>query len=259
METEKVESNDTEILTTWTLSKTLGISVFIIVVGNILIPLLMILLHALWSTFELHHGELSLLVIQKFIGEALKNTSLIFETLIVADVASVFMILFFTAKINRENMKAYLGFNPVKLLPFIMWQVVMAAFFYGTSYLISQASIGEPEFMKQMREILKTQSFGGLILMLMAIVVVAPIFEEMLFRGFMYTGIIKSRPGIFGTILITSTIWSMIHLQYEWIWIAMIFFMGIIFSLARHTTGSIYTVIAMHAVNNLLSFIDAIP
>jgi membrane protease YdiL (CAAX protease family) len=187
-----------------------------------------------------------------------QKSSVIAETILVSGFVSVLMILYFVGMKNRANMKGYLGFNPVKPVPFMIWQAIMVAFFYGMNYVVSQTSVEEPDFMKFMRDILKTESLSGLVLMLMALVVAAPLFEELMFRGFMYTGLKHSRAGIPGAIIIPSILWSMVHVQYEWIWILMIFFMGVIFTLARYMTGSIYTVIAMHAVNNFLSFVDVI-
>ncbi|MDH4262209.1 MAG: CPBP family intramembrane metalloprotease [Spirochaetia bacterium] len=255
---KKLEENLENFGPVWSFWKTMGISLLIIVVGNVFVQFLIIVIHLLVNFVSLNHLPSSFSVIQKYTGELFQKSYVISESILISDFFSLLMILYFVSKKNKINMIGYLGFNNARPVSFIVWQIVMIAFFYGTNFIASQTSIEEPEFMRMMRDMLRMDSFGSLALMLAAVVVAAPLFEEIMFRGFMYTGILKSRLGIFGAILIPSIIWSLIHAQYEIIWIVMIFFTGLMFTLARYQTGSIYTVIAMHAVNNFLSFVDVI-
>jgi len=64
-----------------------------------------------------------------------------------------------------------------------------------------------------------------------AIIVMAPLFEESLFRGFLIAGMQRSR---IGAILIT-----LIHLQYEAFYLVYIFIGGILLGIARVKTGSL--------------------
>ena len=52
-------------------------------------------------------------------------------------------------------------------------------------------------------------------LLILAVVVAAPVREEVLFRGFLFKGIAASRWGPIAAILISSTIWALIHVQYD--------------------------------------------
>jgi membrane protease YdiL (CAAX protease family) len=69
-----------------------------------------------------------------------------------------------------------------------------------------------------------------------AIIVMAPLFEESLFRGFLIAGMQRSR---IGAILITAALWSLIHLQYEAFYLVYIFIGGILLGIARVKTGSL--------------------
>lgn len=84
-----------------------------------------------------------------------------------------------------------------------------------------------------------------------ATVVVAPMFEETFFRGFLFRGLAESRLGVTGTILVTAAIWASIHLQYGAYEIAWIFVLGILLGAARHRTGSLWVPLAIHAAVNL--------
>jgi len=240
----------------WSFWKTIGISVFVIVGGNFLIQYLIIGGHILFATFQKTQFAWSREYLLKFTDDLIHRSSFISESILVSDVISIIMILYFTALKDKGNMKNYLGFNPVKPVPFLAWQIIMVAFYFGANYIVSQSYLEEPAFMKFMKNIFNSQSVLDLFLIILAVVVVVPLFEEIMFRGFMYTGILQSRVGIFGAILIPSAFWSLIHIQYEVIWILFIFVMGVLFTLARYFTGSIYTVIGMHAVNNFFSIIN---
>jgi membrane protease YdiL (CAAX protease family) len=87
----------------------------------------------------------------------------------------------------------------------------------------------------------------------LAVVVFGPVFEEVLFRGFLFEGFRHSRIGIPGTIILTSLVWAGFHLQYGLFEIASIFVLGVIFGVVRYKTGSLWPPMIMHAFNNLMA------
>lgn len=90
-------------------------------------------------------------------------------------------------------------------------------------------------------------------LFIFCIVVAGPVFEELFFRGFFFIGLENSSIGKTGAILFTSFIWAIIHIQYDWFGIGVIFVLGIWLGLARLKTQSIYVPIVLHVVNNLIA------
>jgi len=92
---------------------------------------------------------------------------------------------------------------------------------------------------------------GGLLpLLWMAIVFMAPVFEEVFFRGFMFVGLRASRLGTIGTIIITSFCWAILHIQYNLFGIIQILIMGLILGTVRHKTNSIWSPIIIHILWN---------
>jgi CAAX protease family protein len=91
------------------------------------------------------------------------------------------------------------------------------------------------------------------ILLVIAVVIMAPLFEELFFRGFLYAGWSQSRLGVNATIVLTSVLWSVQHVQYSWYGILQIFVMGIVLGWLRKKTGSIYPPLLMHAVWNMVA------
>jgi hypothetical protein len=89
------------------------------------------------------------------------------------------------------------------------------------------------------------------------VVVVGPISEELLFRGFAFGGLAPSRIGPIGAILVTSTIWAVVHFQYAWPVIGQIFVYGLVLGVARWRSGSLWPPLAMHVLINLYAVIAA--
>ena len=96
---------------------------------------------------------------------------------------------------------------------------------------------------------------GALPLLWLSVVVVAPIGEELLFRGFLHRGWSASWLGVPGTVLVTSVLWALLHQQYNWLGIAVIFCMGLTLGWLRQRTGSTMLTIVLHALNNLFTMI----
>ena len=83
--------------------------------------------------------------------------------------------------------------------------------------------------------------------------IVAPLFEEIFFRGFLFRGIANSWLGAPGAIVITAAVWALIHLQYSWTDIGMIFLLGLFLGYARYRTGSTTLTVLLHALWNTAS------
>jgi CAAX protease family protein len=89
-----------------------------------------------------------------------------------------------------------------------------------------------------------------------ALVIAAPLFEELFFRGFLYRGLQESFLGTIGTIATTAAAWAIIHLQYDAYGIATIFVLGLLLGAARAKGGTLVLPLGMHAVANLVAGIE---
>lgn len=86
-------------------------------------------------------------------------------------------------------------------------------------------------------------------------VVLAPVFEEFAFRGFLFQGL-KSKTGVWGAAAVSSVLFAVAHTQYDvWGWIS-VGTMGMVACYLTHRTGSLKSAIAFHAVGNLLISLD---
>src|SRR6185295_20301158 len=95
---------------------------------------------------------------------------------------------------------------------------------------------------------------GWLIGLLLAIIVVAPVGEEIAFRGFLYRGLV--RPGYEKlTIVVIAIAWALLHIQYDWLGMGQIFAAGLLLGWVRWASASTTLTIFMHVLINLEAMI----
>ncbi len=85
---------------------------------------------------------------------------------------------------------------------------------------------------------------------LIAIGIGAPLSEELLFRGFLFSGLAKSRLGLVGTSILTAVLWTALHAGYSIFGLIEVFAIGLYFSWLLVRTGSLWAPIFCHAVYN---------
>jgi len=87
-------------------------------------------------------------------------------------------------------------------------------------------------------------------LALAAIAIGAPLSEELLFRGFLFSGLAKSKLGLIGTGILTAVLWTMLHFGYSIFGLIEVLTIGLYFSWLLVRTGSAWVTIFCHAVYN---------
>jgi membrane protease YdiL (CAAX protease family) len=97
---------------------------------------------------------------------------------------------------------------------------------------------------------------GGLVMLWIAVVVAAPLSEEIIFRGFLYRGWAGSPRAVLPAVVVISALWAIIHVQYNWFSILQIFLFGLVLGWARWRSGSTMLTFAMHAFNNTWSMVE---
>lgn len=84
----------------------------------------------------------------------------------------------------------------------------------------------------------------------LAIVVGAPLSEELLFRGFLLSALARSRLGFFGGALLTTLGWTVLHAGYSGLGLVEVFLAGLFFSWLLWRTGSLWVPLICHALYN---------
>lgn len=100
------------------------------------------------------------------------------------------------------------------------------------------------------------QAAGALLILVVAVVVVAPVWEELLFRGFLFRGFCQSRAGPKAAVVVTSVIWAAMHLQYDWFGVVQVFVIGLVLGWLRLRSGSALLTIPLHMTANLVALAE---
>lgn len=90
-------------------------------------------------------------------------------------------------------------------------------------------------------------------LLVVVIVLIAPLYEELLFRGLLWSAIEEQfarRQGIIIASIVTSMLFAIIHLQYELFEMGAIFILALIFCYFRIKSHSTLLPMLLHIVNN---------
>jgi membrane protease YdiL (CAAX protease family) len=97
---------------------------------------------------------------------------------------------------------------------------------------------------------------GALLPLWIAMIVVAPVSEEILFRGFLFRGFIHEPRDALPGILAISLIWAVLHFQYDWFGTVLVFVLGLFLGLVRLWSGSTTLVILLHMLVNVESVVE---
>ena len=97
---------------------------------------------------------------------------------------------------------------------------------------------------------------GALWLLVIAFAVAAPVSEEFFARGFLYRGWSESFLGPVGAIILSSLVWTALHLQYDWFFLGEVFSIGLVLGYLRYRSQSIWLTVLLHGLNNLAAVIQ---
>jgi membrane protease YdiL (CAAX protease family) len=232
----------------WGFWATLGFSAIIFALFT---ALQILVVTAFVSVAKAEHPELDLEVYAKSLSS---NGFCLAISVIVSGLICIPLTLLFAKLRKTISIKNYIGFREPLTREWVKWLLILAGFLFlsdTVSLLLHQPIV--PPFMV---DAYKTASF--LPALLFAIIIVAPIFEEIFFRGFFFQGIRYSRLGPIGAIGMTSFFWAVIHLQYDVYGITTLFVLGLLFGIARLKTGSIHLLMVMHSVTSLVATIEMV-
>jgi len=99
---------------------------------------------------------------------------------------------------------------------------------------------------------------GCLPALALLILVVSPVFEELLFRGFLLEELAASAIGPMAAIGLTSILWTLLHVQYDWHLLVQVFVIGLVLGSVRRWSGSTPLAILLHVLMNVYATAETI-
>jgi uncharacterized protein len=169
---------------------------------------------------------------------------------VITGLPAVLAALWLAIHLSRTPFADYLALRGMKWTELLIGVVALVVLVLGWDQL-SRAT-GRDATPGFMMDVLKSASAdGALWLLVVAFCVAAPVTEELLARGFLFRGWSESFLGPFGAILLSSIVWTALHLQYEWFFFGEVFSIGLLLGYLRYRYRSTWLTIILHGLNNL--------
>jgi membrane protease YdiL (CAAX protease family) len=178
---------------------------------------------------------------------------LVIAATLVQDVALIAAAFLFASLWARGLTVASFGLRPTRLGPAIGWTVLTFVMFWVlTAIYISL--VGEPDQQELTRDLKEEETLSALIGYGVLLAFVAPLAEELFFRGFLY-GVLRERIGLLGGALATGLVFGGVHIAGSPVeTVGVLVILGTLLCVLYEQTGSLIPCIALHAINNAISF-----
>jgi uncharacterized protein len=234
----------------WSAWATIGLGTAVFSIYSVVQTLVLVVFAVIKALNE--YSSISQIDPYKFINSLSTDGLMLSLAIILGGIIGLGFILLFVKVRRGISIPEYLALKPISLktIPALFGVlVVLVGISVGISLLSGDIKTTDP-----ISQAYSTMKWPALFWI--ASVVFAPIFEESLFRGFIFSGLQVSRLGTAGTIVLTGLVFALLHaFQYGAGVIAQIFVLGIVFGLVRWKTKSLYTTIGLHAAWNLLQLL----
>lgn len=163
------------------------------------------------------------------------------------------LLIFLLARIRRGiSVRDYLGLRALPWRLLLAWLCVGMAVVMVVDGIMVLAGLNIiPVFWVD-----AYQTAVYLPLFWIALIVAAPVFEECLFRGFLFTGWSNTRLKSAGTVVLTSVLWTLMHAEYDIVHLMTVFAYGLVLGLARSRTGSLMAPLLIHGAINLVATVQ---
>jgi membrane protease YdiL (CAAX protease family) len=221
----------------WDRAATLGFAILAVVLGGVLLAFVRRAIPALAALkpFDLAHD----------------GTALAIGTLVVTPVQTVTLV--WAARLTGTDILTYFGLIVPRWRATAVAVAALASFIVLGDILIFAIGhdIVPPVMLDEYRS---ARADGTLVWLWLAVIVVAPIGEELMFRGFLFRGFVHEPcNGLHGLpgILVIALIWPLLHIQYDWVGVGTLFAVGVMLGYVRLYTGSTILAILLHMLNNL--------
>jgi uncharacterized protein len=107
-----------------------------------------------------------------------------------------------------------------------------------------------------MTDLLKSgRDKGAALMLLFSFSFAAPMSEELIARGLLYRGWSEGFLRVPGAILLSTLVWTVVHLQYSFYFLVGVLSIGLWLGYMRYRSQSLWLTIVLHALNNLTAVV----
>ena len=176
---------------------------------------------------------------------------------IIGDACFILTTLFFIKKAtgtnNTHELKKFLGIRAINLFTLLLIVTIGYCFHHIEIWfeeITNYVNYFDLDFSKGIAVQLYPYSS---VLWFISLCIVAPIVEEVIFRGMLQQRLINSGLGVWSAIIITSIAFCLIHTHYGFGLLALMP-LALLLGYVRHKTDNLFYCIALHAQYNLFAY-----
>jgi membrane protease YdiL (CAAX protease family) len=160
------------------------------------------------------------------------------------------------ASFTRKPRPEHFGLRRARFWPSVGWAALGIVSFY-IAVAVYTALVQPDAEQTVAQDLGANQGTFGMIAAGFMVICVAPVAEEFFFRGFFYRAL-RSRWPVLTAAGIDGLLFGIIHYDFSGadalLIVPPLALLGFIFCLVYERTGTIYTVIALHALNNAIAY-----
>lgn len=162
-------------------------------------------------------------------------------------IGSLFAVIHFREGLSLKEYLGWYDWRKLKVPQFLPWFGGLIGIMMVFELMSGHVDTSKAEMMEAF--ILSADPW----VISLALVIGAPLVEELFFRGYMFKSFEGTRLGGVGTVLVTALVWVLIHgFQYGLVELVYLMLIGVLLGVARLKTGAICLPLALHVVNNLI-------
>jgi membrane protease YdiL (CAAX protease family) len=178
---------------------------------------------------------------------------LVIAATLIQDVALIAAAVLFAGMWARGLTPASFGLRRVALGPAAGWTVLGVVMFWILTAIYVKL-VGQPDQQELTRDLRDEESLAALIGYGVLLAFVAPLAEELFFRGFVF-GVLREKIGAAWGALATGVVFGLVHVAGSPVeTVGVLIILGVLLCVVYQQTGSLLPCIALHAINNAISF-----
>jgi uncharacterized protein len=167
---------------------------------------------------------------------------------------AVILVLVWIVRMTRVPVADYLALKKPHWRDLLIGVIALAIIMAAASALATTLGKESPPFIT---DTFTTAAAEGMLpLLLVSFVILGPLQEELIFRGFLLRGMAPAI-GTWPAILVTAGVWAVSHGQYELFFIGEIFALGVLFGWIRCRSGSTLVPFVLHLIVNGMAVVAA--
>ena len=197
-------------------------------------------------------GILGALLLISFIGDDLANPSLPKWVLVFSEVLVIIPLIYWVRQksLPMAQTLRWQPITPVILRDALAIGLGLAVVMDEVDRLVATVFPMPDELLRSL-EFLQSDSPTEILLFVLGAVILAPVIEELVFRGFFQRQLEQGYQDITKAIMISAALYMLLHFN-PW-WSLQIYMLGLVLGFLAWRCGSIWPAVAVHAINNGLA------